>query len=214
VSEPPAAGAADAGGAAAGAAAWESAESLPPQLARRTKPSAAPRVRVERLITRDRIGWGPNRYTRTLTSVSTRKLILTALALGMAILIAGSVQLLRLSSSDSSAATVFKVGQSATVGNVVATLADVGADGLFNVEMRQPAGSGPLAFPEDRWSLQAGDAQFGAAPMRTDCVTAADSTDGVEQTCTLGFDVPDGVDGTRYLRFSQDGATATWVIEG
>jgi hypothetical protein len=131
----------------------------------------------------------------------------------MAILIAGSAQLLRLSKSNSSAATVFTVGESTTVGNVVATLVAIGADGSFDVRMQQLAGSGPLTFPEDRWSLQAGDSQLATVPTRTECATATSSDDGVEQTCTLGFDVPDGVDGTRYLRFSQDGATATWVIE-
>jgi hypothetical protein len=140
--------------------------------------------------------------------VSTRKLILTALACGMAILIAGSIQLLRLSSSDSSAAQVFKVGERATVSGVQVSVTEASAGNQFMVLLSQA--EDPVLFDplSDYWSLQVGNDDVAPSPSSS-CSTDATAVAALETTCELSFE---GSGGTRYLRFRKDGTVATWLI--
>jgi hypothetical protein len=130
----------------------------------------------------------------------------------MAILIAGSVQLLRLSSSSSNSAKVFTPGQSATVGDVEVTLTEViVAEGLVSVRLESASAQLLPRFPIDLWTQQVGSTVSAASIASSECGEVTSAGAGVRQECELSF--PESDADTTYVRFSRDGAVATWVVE-
>jgi len=150
--------------------------------------------------------------------VSTRKLILLALACGLAILIAGSVQLLRIERNETSTLGVGDSTQLATVTARVTSGATVGDAVRVVVHLTlSPSASAPLEGPIVGWSLLTGGLK-----RPVEAVTAADTgtescadtvlSPGEEADCLLAFPVSPGVEGTTYVTFAFAGASATWRL--
>jgi hypothetical protein len=146
--------------------------------------------------------------------VSTRRLILAALACGLAILVAGSIQLLRLASSDE-AATVLGVGDSAVVDGIEVTLVSMPGDLALVVRMVASAEADSLLEPGRSWSMQVGDVRLEQRRPDVANIESCDQTSLLEAgetvECSLAF-ADATTDATRYLRFSQRGKTATWAL--
>ena len=148
--------------------------------------------------------------------MSTRRLILLALACGMAILVAGSIQLFRISRNEPTV-EVGRIGTSATIDGVSVTL--VGQPESDRVIVRV-AVAGDRASLDDvaaPWAVRVGAERFspvqhGFADGPPGCTDVGPVASGAVAECQLGFDAS-GV-GTRYLQFTLQGATAVWSLEG
>jgi len=132
--------------------------------------------------------------------VSTRKLIAVALLCGLAILVAGGIQLFRISDRSGRTVEVLEEGQSATVGAVeVEVVSSVRTSDTLAVSVRLGAGSGGTSVPLSSFTLLVGgdleQAVPGSgssacpdpvpvSPTLTSCDVAFRSRDG---TATLGF---------------------------
>ena len=142
--------------------------------------------------------------------MSTRRLILLAMACGLAILVAGSVQLFRLSRSDNEV-TILREGTSARVGEVEVTVeASRRDDEQVLVDVRlavDPAEERPpVDVPaSDNWSLLAAGELLGpVAPAQPGplppCVGSMLPPPGDEVQCTLAFAAGDGSKTIAYRR--------------
>jgi hypothetical protein len=148
--------------------------------------------------------------------VSTRRLILLALACGMAILVAGSIQLFRISRNEPTV-EVGRIGTSATIDGVSVTL--VGQPESDRVVVRV-AVAGDRAALDDvaaPWAVRVGVERFSPVQRGFDdgppgCTEVGPVASGATAECQLGFDAS-GV-GTRYLQFTLQGATAVWSLDG
>lgn len=150
--------------------------------------------------------------------MSTRRLILAALACGLAILVAGTVQLLRLRGSENATARVLELGAAAQIGNLRVTARSAGeVDGKDLLAVTYVADSAAVDLGDGSWTVQVGDRRSNpvAAPASDNglrsCADVATVQEGQPVECRLAFDPADG---TRYLRFSLAGSIATWVVEG
>ncbi|MEZ5216982.1 MAG: hypothetical protein R2715_10450 [Ilumatobacteraceae bacterium] len=160
--------------------------------------------------------------------MSTRRLIITAMICGLAILVAGGIQLIRISRNDQ--LTLPTMGEWRTVSGVEVAPVDVAeSDGLTIVTIRFRTSPDVPAGPIGEWtlvrnSLFAPDALpqvqppvsaelapvIGTGPFE-DCATQpveAGSTDGA---CRLAFDAPG--DTARYLAFARGGVEARWALD-
>lgn len=141
--------------------------------------------------------------------MSTRKLILTAFICGFAILLAGGIQLLRISRTDE-VAKVYSIGESATVDGISVGVVSYSGD-VASVRLLLPANFPAFASLPSHFSMQRGNSRF-------DAVKKDSSTDCSQKTaqpaqpldCSLTF-VPSG-DGSTYLRFTSDNKTAVWAL--
>ena len=150
--------------------------------------------------------------------MSTRRLILLALACGLAILIAGGVQLLRISNNE---AATLAVGDSAELATVGATLASAEvADGHVRVVVRlsqDPSASTAFEGGLVGWSLLTGGLKEPVAAVKEDdgTVPSCDALTvdpGSTAECSLAFPVVPTREGTTYVTFSFAGSSATWLL--
>jgi hypothetical protein len=149
--------------------------------------------------------------------VSTRKLILTAIACGLAILIAGGFFLVRtLTNKDVLTVKNAAVGESRTVGGaeiqVTAWRRD-SAQILATVSMKVTDVDARTSSAELPWTMLIGTqsspvAPIGLTPDEKSC-RGIILTQGNPVTCVLAF--PDAK-GTPYLAFSLAGKQAQWLL--
>jgi hypothetical protein len=146
--------------------------------------------------------------------VSTRKLIVVALLCGLAILVAGGIQLFRILTVDE--ATLPNVGEQITVGGIEATVtsADVGPERIrLVVTMTSPSTGPELDDVSAAWSISTGDdrnaqVDFIEPPSPGPC-RAAILVPGQSLSCSLAFERRRG---TPYARFSAGNMTGVWVL--
>lgn len=154
--------------------------------------------------------------------MSTRKLILLALACGLAILVAGSIQLLRIQRGDSS---TLAVGDSTEVATVTVSVLDAGASGdrvLVKVRLRIAAtASSPLENALVGWSLLTGGLKepvlaVDASAEATDSVPSCAGlrlVAGETRECWIAFPTKLGGAGTTYVSYRFAGQqAATWSL--
>lgn len=158
--------------------------------------------------------------------MSTRKLILLALACGMAILVAGSIQLFRIQRSDSS---TLAVGDSTEVATVTASVVGAVASGesiLVTVRMRvADTAASPIGDAVVGWSLLSGGLKESVEPVDNSTGTAGSQSApvppcaglrvaaGTSVDCVLRFAVRPGGSGTTYVTYRFAGQQpATWSL--
>jgi hypothetical protein len=145
--------------------------------------------------------------------VSTRKLIITALVCGMAILLAGGVFLLNLArhKDDYTVRDVYRLGESVTLDGTVVTVQGWrrAPDSMIaTVQVTTPASAKPLDASTP-WTLLVGSRiERRSVPDGCDGRTIAP---GTTVTCQLGF-VP--ATGTPFLAFALGSHQVQWRLEG
>ena len=150
--------------------------------------------------------------------MSTRKLILLALACGLAILVAGSVQLLRINRGTSSTLGVGDSTELATVTAKVTSGTVVGDQVQVVVSLSvASSATSPLDRPVIGWSLltgglkkpvEASGVPDGTVPSCADIEVPV----GGERECILGFPASPTVKDTTYVTFAFAGSSATWRL--
>lgn len=154
--------------------------------------------------------------------MSTRKLILLALACGLAILVAGSVQLLRIQRGGS---TTLAVGDSTELATVTASVIDAtsSADSISVVVRLRVADRSTTALDDAQvgWSLLTGGLKQPAAPSNdlpglgeaTPSCAGLRIAAGETRDCVLRFAVVPGGKGTTYVTYRFAGQQpATWSL--
>lgn len=141
----------------------------------------------------------------------TRTLLLLAVAVGLLILVAGTVQLLRIDERGS-ASPDLAVGDSARAGDLeVTVLSAVEADGVMRVELRTSGVDDPAGF--DDFTLIG----IGAAVKPTAAAAvgddACDAVTLAEQTCTLAFTTADLDGSTRVLLLRRGEDQRRWSLD-
>lgn len=146
--------------------------------------------------------------------MSTRRLILLALACGLAILVAGSIQLLRISRSDNTV-SVGEPGDTKEVDGVAVTVLDGSDADEVVVRLEVDTGRDPLLNAAALFSVKVADARF--MPTATAVVAEAPPCSelrvvdpGTSAECSMSFD-PTG-EGSRYLQFVLRGKTGVWLL--
>ena len=149
--------------------------------------------------------------------VSTRKLILTAIACGLAILIAGGFFLVRtLGNKDALTVKNAAVGDSRTVARAEVRVTAWRRDSaqiLATVSMKVTDVDARTSTAESPWTMLIGTqsspvAPIGLTPNEKPC-RGINLTQGNPVTCVLAF--PDAK-GTPYLAFSLEGQQAQWLL--
>jgi len=148
--------------------------------------------------------------------VSTRRLIITALVCGMAILLAGGVFLVRLAGTRADRIVTFHaVGDAVRVGDLTVTVTGVSgrADAVV-VGIDVDATAATLAFPTDAgapWSLLlSGKLRAPVAPPAGATACAGQQiASGRRVTCDLAFARGDG---TGFLAFDWRGTPVRWRL--
>jgi len=150
-------------------------------------------------------------------AVSTRKLIVVALLCGLAILVAGGIQLFRISDADDRTVDVLAEGEAATVGSVTVVVEDSSSDGAMiraTVRMSLAEGSGTddTTVPLSSFTLLVGGRlQPSLVGVDDPAQCGSPVTVGAEPTtCEVAFE---GGDGTATLAFSRDGEQAQWRLD-
>jgi hypothetical protein len=146
--------------------------------------------------------------------VSTRRLILLALVCGMAILVAGSIQLLRISRNEPTV-EVGRIGTSATIDGVAVTLLGQPESNRVLVRVAVAGDRAALDDVAAPWAVRVGAERFspvqlGFADEPPGCTDVGRVASGASVDCQLGFDASGT--GTRYLQFTLQGATAVWSL--
>jgi hypothetical protein len=138
----------------------------------------------------------------------TRKLIALALACGIAILLAGGVQLLLLSRRDKSNGPSLKpLGTVVSIGGMrISPDAVSKATGELRVQVSMSAASAAVDHPADGWALLSGTGSL-VDRLGTDC--AATLAAAQQLTCTVRFAVPAETTGLVVL-FGRGSARASW----
>lgn len=146
--------------------------------------------------------------------MSTRRLILTALVCGLAILVAGGVQLFRL--ADAERVELPGIGEARTVGGVEVVVTGVSEfDELtvVAVELSAVDDAAVGASVAEGWTLLRGttstpvDATPGVAGTACDQVVLAVAP----VSCVVVFNPPGA--GDRYLAFARGGVEARWALD-
>lgn len=139
--------------------------------------------------------------------MSTRKLILTALVCGLAIVLAGGVKLFQIATEDSSV-TVLALSEEATLGDMTVSVLSVTPSSdrtLVTVSMAGVAGADAV----EGWRILSGGEVSSPAPAPwNDLTVPACSTTSLEaETCSLVFPASIGTVTVAYLRA---GAQSQW----
>lgn len=141
----------------------------------------------------------------------TRTLLLLAIGCGLAILLAGGIQLLRLTGDQTSSTPQLKIGQTGSAGDLRITV--VGAaetDGLMRVDVRL-SGVDDAAGLDDFRLVVNGQLLEPLRPAQAGDGACAELTTK-EQTCALVFGTA-GVDGTaRVLLLRRGEDQLRWVL--
>ena len=150
--------------------------------------------------------------------MSTRKLILLALACGLAILIAGSVQLLRIKNGESQTLQVGDSTELATATVRVTSGTVVGDQVVVEVRLAVAGtAAGALDRPVAGWSLLTGGLKkpveaVGVSGRSVPSCAEVVIAPGDERDCSLAFPVLPSAKGTTYVTFGFAGSTATWQL--
>ncbi len=150
--------------------------------------------------------------------MSTRRLILTALVCGLAILVAGGVQLFRVAGTDPVELPV--LGESRTLGGVTVSVvaADLADDlNVITVELRAVDDTAVGADAATGWTMLQGTGRP-TGPIGGPAADGSSSTPScstirlttTSQRCTLGFA---GGTGDRYVSYSRSDVLAQWAID-
>jgi hypothetical protein len=145
--------------------------------------------------------------------MSTRKLILTALVCGLAIIVAGGIKLFQVA-SDTKQVEVLSLGTTAKLADMtvsvtairqtdeatIATVTMVGVDGADATEGWRLLASGAVRAP-----IALDDAPDDALDDKVDFCTV--TQDDIVVTCQVGFEASDGSVTVAYIR---GGAQAQW----
>ena len=158
----------------------------------------------------------PSSFTASVTSdaVSTRKLIGVALLCGLAILIAGGIQLFRISDTGGRTVAVLAEGESATVGGINVTVEGSERDeAAIRVRVSVAATGGDTTVPLSAFTLLVGgvlergaNETDGSPPA---CPASLPAT-GAGLSCTVRFAPRDG---TATLGFSRGGEQRIWRLD-
>jgi hypothetical protein len=127
--------------------------------------------------------------------MSTRKLILTALVCGLAVMLAGGIKLFQMATEDVEA-VVFSLGTSQTLADMTVSVTDVEQEAdatLVTVTMVGVEG----ANAAEGWRLLANGTVISPLLTKTDCQNT--TTDAV-MTCVVGFPESTGSVTVAYLR--------------
>ena len=139
--------------------------------------------------------------------MSTRKLILTALLCGLAILVAGGVKLLQVA-QETDKVTILPLGEDATLGDMtVSVLSVTGESGRTVVTVRMAGVEGADAL--EGWRMLAEGKVSGVSdgPWSALAMPACGLTSRQGSTCALVFPAADGTVTIAYLRA---GAQSQW----
>lgn len=134
----------------------------------------------------------------------------------MAILVAGSIQLLRLSRSDNTV-EIGRVGTAAAVDRVEVTLVERPEADRVLVRVAVDPDRDALDDVAAPWAVRVGATRFPAVPTAfddgpPDCAEVSRIDAGTSTECQLRF-VTSG-EGTHYLQFTLSGTTAVWTLDG
>jgi hypothetical protein len=146
--------------------------------------------------------------------MSTRRLILAALVCGLAILVAGGIQLVRIANDKPSTPAVATVGETQLAGTTRATVLGRDASaGLLLVTVRlEPAG--PIADAAKGWAVNAGGLLAPTSPPpgrpAPPCRGAAVPAGG-SLTCELAFAAGEG---RPTVSYSDGGQQRLWTLGG
>ena len=130
--------------------------------------------------------------------MSTRKLILTALICGLAIMVAGGTKLFQMATEEAKA-VVYSLGTSKTLSDMTVSVKDVEQDvdaTLVTVTMVGVEGGNAA----EGWRLLTGGEVISPLLSKTDC---QDTTTDAEIICVLGFPESKGSVTVAYLRAGQ-----------
>jgi len=138
----------------------------------------------------------------------TRTLLLLAVVCGLAILLAGGVQLLRLTNSESADAEDLRIGETSSAGDATVTVVSATEDaGVLTVSIRAGGVDDPTGT--DGFTLVVtGDVLRPLAPGDGDC-------DGLTEavvTCDLRFDTSDVEGRTRVLLLRRGEDQRRWSL--
>jgi hypothetical protein len=144
--------------------------------------------------------------------VSTRKLIAVALLCGLAILVAGGIQLFRISDRSGRTVEVLDEGESATVGGLqVEVVSSVRRGDALDVSVRLGAESGRTSVPLSSFTLLVGGdlerAVSGSGPSACPDPVPVSPT---ATACDVAFRSREG---TATLSFSHDGQQRLWHLD-
>ena len=147
--------------------------------------------------------------------MSTRRLIITALVCGMAILVAGGIFLVRVAGSQAErTVAVHAVGDAVRVGDLTVTVdRSLPSATAFEIVVTVDASAAELAFPTDAetpWSLLVRTPRDRRTPSSdvSPCRGQQIGTGG-RLTCALAFATGEG---PAYLAFDWRGATLRWRL--
>jgi hypothetical protein len=148
--------------------------------------------------------------------VSTRKLIGLALLCGLAILVAGGIQLFRIADARDEPIDVLTVGQAGTVQGVTATVSDVHRSGpiVLAVDVSASSGSNGVDDLASAWLVTSdGRAREPVAvPDGSGTTCPADRLPaGARSSCVLAFEAADG---EAFARFRIGDEVLVWGLDG
>jgi hypothetical protein len=146
--------------------------------------------------------------------VSTRKLILLALVCGLAILLAGGIQLFTLRDQRVEL-TVLAVGAEAVVGDsAAAVLASERRDDVLELTVRVRAGEQPVTDAWAGWAVIGAAGRLGLVPGSAEACAPATIAPGEARSCVLGFVLPDDRSEGLTAVFRSSDDTARWALDG
>ena len=146
--------------------------------------------------------------TRILPPVRTRTLLILAVVCGVAILLAGGLQLLRIANQDSDDEHYYELGEAAEIGDLtVVVVSSTESDGVATVTVRiggveDEDGTDEFRLVVPDQSLEPsgrGDGQCGATTVEV-------------QQCALTFDIGDAAGGVRILLYRRGDDKARWEL--
>jgi hypothetical protein len=148
--------------------------------------------------------------------VSTRRLIALAMLCGLAILVAGGIQLFRIQDSRDSEVVVLAVGESGTVEGVTATVADVQRPGpiVLTVDVDAAPGSAGVDDLAAAWLVTSGGDARSPVPVPEEMGDACPGDrlpPGSRATCLLAFEEGDG---DAFARFRVGERVLVWGLDG
>jgi hypothetical protein len=136
--------------------------------------------------------------------VRTRTLLLLAVGCGLAILIAGVIQLLRIAGQDD-APPAARIGEPVRLGDVVVNVEGFGeADGRATVELEVGGVDDPDGTDDFRLVVP------GASLRAVD--DGCDGTTVASRACSLAFDVSDADGSSRVLLYRRGDEQVRWVL--
>jgi hypothetical protein len=148
--------------------------------------------------------------------VSTRRLIVLAMVCGLAILVAGGIQLFRINDSRDQEVVVLTLGESGTVDGVTATVSDVQRPGpiVLSVDVAASSASAGVDDLAAAWLVSSGGEarQPVAVPTGLGAACPRDPLPaGASSTCLLAFEAGEG---DTFARFRVGDRVLVWGLDG